>query len=62
MRDRDMDLILIGMLLIWNEARQARTAAAMDLAITTADPTSAASLKKRAIDHLLDLPFKLIEP
>lgn len=57
-----MDWILIGGLILWNEVRAARRAAAMSLAVQTADPTSVDSLKKRAIDHLLDLPFKLIEP
>lgn len=44
-------------LLAYAEQRKTRRKVDALLALATADPTSYESLKKRLIDHALDLPF-----
>lgn len=58
MRKRDVDtLVIAGLVLLL--VQQRRTARKVDalLALATASPLEYDSIKKRVIDHVLDLPF-----
>lgn len=58
MRKRDVnELLVFGLLVVYLQQR--RTARKVDalLALATASPLEYDSIKKRVIDHVLDLPF-----
>ena len=62
MRERDLDLVLLGMLVIWAEVRRARQLAALSAAMATADPFTVDSLKRRVVDRGLDSIINLALP
>jgi len=55
-------MIALGLLLIWNEARQARIRATLAEQVLNADPLTLDSLKRRMIDKGIDRVIDLVIP
>lgn len=60
MRSRDLDLVLLGLLVVWNEARMAHRRAALAEAVLNADPLTLEAMKKRMLDQGLNKVVSLL--